>query len=119
MKVLFDVHIALKVSKFFAAKGIEAVHVNNVLDGFYTKDSSIAQYADQNDYTLITKDADFKDSHFVSQTPRKLLKINLGNIPTNQLITIFEASFDTLVELFDKNPICYVEINSKELAVIV
>ncbi|MBN1767744.1 MAG: DUF5615 family PIN-like protein, partial [Prolixibacteraceae bacterium] len=45
------------------------------------KDSDLSKYADQNDYVFITKDSDFRDSYFVKQSPKKLIKINLGNIP--------------------------------------
>ncbi len=32
MKVLCDVHIAFKIIKFFEAKRVETVHVNNILE---------------------------------------------------------------------------------------
>jgi len=32
MKILCDVHISLKVAKFFQSKGIETEHVNQMLD---------------------------------------------------------------------------------------
>lgn len=32
MKVLCDVHIARKVARFFEGEGIEAIHVNDILD---------------------------------------------------------------------------------------
>ena len=85
MKVLCDVHIAKKVVRFFRDNGVESVHVNDILDSWYTKDEDIANYADDYDYTLMSKDADFKNSHLLKSSPKKLLKINLGNIPTKKL----------------------------------
>lgn len=41
-KVLCDVHIAIKVAKFFASKGYKAIHVNKILDGYHSKDSDIS-----------------------------------------------------------------------------
>jgi len=36
MKILSDVHISLKITKFFANKGIQSEHVNNILDKWFT-----------------------------------------------------------------------------------
>ena len=82
-KVLCDVHISFKVVRFFERRGHHAVHVNDILDGYHTKDSDISNYADENGFTVMTKDADFQNSHFVKIQPSRLLKISLGNIPTN------------------------------------
>ena len=40
MKVLCDVHIAKKVVRFFQSRDIEAIHVNDILDSWYSKDHS-------------------------------------------------------------------------------
>ena len=117
MKILCDVHIAKKVVRFFQEQGIESVHVNDILDSWFTKDESINQYADENDFTVMTKDADFKDSHFLKQTPRKLLKISLGNISTKKLISILDKNFSLLEEKFDSG-ICYMEINMDTIVII-
>ena len=39
MKILCDVHIARKVVRFFLIRGIDSVHVNDILDGDHSKDS--------------------------------------------------------------------------------
>lgn len=118
MKILCDVHIAIKVAKFFSSKGIETEHVNQILNKWHTKDSDICQYADKNDFTIITKDTDFKNSHFLKQTPKKLIKVNLGNISTERLIAIFDSILDKLKGLFESQKECYVEINDDDIAVI-
>lgn len=118
MKILCDVHIAIKVAKFFSSKGIETEHVNQILNKWHTKDKDICQYADKNDFTVITKDTDFKNSHFLKQTPKKLIKVNLGNISTERLIAIFDSILDKLKGLFESQKECYVEINDDDIAVI-
>ena len=40
----------------------EAIHVNDILDKWNTKDAAISEYADSHDCIIITKDADFRDS---------------------------------------------------------
>ena len=90
MKFLCDVHISIKFAKHLNNKGFECIHVNTILDKWFTIDSSIAKFTDSNDLILITKDFDFKNSFLVNRTPKKLIKINLGNISNTQLIEIFD-----------------------------
>jgi predicted nuclease of predicted toxin-antitoxin system len=116
-KVLCDVHIAFKVVKFFQEKGHEAIHVNEILDGFYTKEEDISQYANENGYTVMTKDADFKNSHLLESSPSRLLKISLGNIPTKRLIEILNANLDAIVEHFQEEK-CFIELGDGFMEVI-
>jgi len=118
MKILCDVHIAIKVAKFFVSKQIETEHINQVLNKWNTKDSDICKYADSNNFVVITKDADFKNSHFIKYSPKKLIKVNLGNISTNNLINILENILEKLILLFDENQNCYVEINNDEITIL-
>lgn len=117
MKVLCDVHMSKKVVRFFQENGIESIHVNDILDSWYTKDGAIAKYADDNDFTLMSKDADFKDSHFLKGTPRKLLRISLGNISTKRLLEILGKNLELLKEKFELEK-CYVEINFDTILII-
>ena len=71
MKILCDVHIAKKVVSYFQKEGIEALHVNDILDKWHTKDQAIANYADEHDFVVLTKDADFRNSYFIQGTPKK------------------------------------------------
>jgi predicted nuclease of predicted toxin-antitoxin system len=66
---------------------------------------------------LITKDADFKDSHFLQNTPKKLLKISLGNIPTSDLLELLQTH---LVLIQAKNELSkfFIEINPDRLWII-
>ena len=116
-RVLCDVHIAYKVVRFFEEKGYESTHVNDILDGFYTKDRNISLYANENGLTVVTKDADFKNSHLLEGSPKRLLKINLGNIPTPRLIEILEANLDKIVEHFQAEK-CLVELGDGSMEVM-
>lgn len=83
MKFLIDVHLPISLSKFLDKQiGCNAVHVNQILQKWHTTDSEISKYADENEMVVITKDSDFKDSHFINSTPKKLIKINWVTQPT-------------------------------------
>ena len=109
MKVLCDVHISYKLVRFFREKGIEAVHVNELPDKWFTKDADISRYADTQGFTVITKDIDFKNSHFIQHTPQRLIRIALGNISNKDLITIFVKYLDVF-ELNCTKKQCFIEV---------
>ncbi len=48
----------------------------------------IGKFADENNQILITKDSDFRNSFYIKKSPKKLIKINLGNISNKLLIQI-------------------------------
>lgn len=99
MKFLCDVHISYKVVKFLSESGYETVHVNTILDKWHTKDKDICKYADANELIIITKDYDFRDSFFLQKTPKKLIKVNLGNISNDELIKFLSDIFSALEKL--------------------
>ena len=114
MKFLCDVHISIKLVKFLISKNYDCIHVNTILEKWNTKDSAIANYVDQNGLILITKDADFRDSHYLKNTPKKLVKINLGNISNADLLLIFESNL-TKIEKLNSNDCFIVEIDNDNL----
>ena len=99
MRFLCDVHISFKISRHLSSLGHETIHVNDILDKWFTKDSEISAYADLNDSILITKDSDFKNSFAINHTPRKLIKINLGNISNQELIKILSDNLEFILKL--------------------
>ncbi|MBN7811250.1 DUF5615 family PIN-like protein [Algoriphagus sp. H41] len=99
MKFLCDVHISFKVVSFFKGLGHECIHVNEILEGCFTKDAEISRFADQGGYILVSKDSDFKNSFLLDRTPKKLVKINLGNVSNKNLIEILGHREELLREL--------------------
>lgn len=99
MKFICDVHISFKLVRTLNSLGFKTLHVNDLLNKWYTKDKEISAYADLHDLILITKDHDFKNSFFVKQTPRKLIKISLGNISNHNLIEIISDNLEAIQKL--------------------
>lgn len=93
MRFLCDVHISYKVKKILVAAGHHAVQVNELPAKSETKDKAICIYADSEDGIVITKDSDFLDFCFIKKSPKKIIKINPGNIATSELIQLL---FDVL-----------------------
>jgi predicted nuclease of predicted toxin-antitoxin system len=115
MKLLCDVHISYKIVKFFTSNNLEAIHVNDILDRWNTKDKDICDFADKNDYIVLTKDVDFRNSHFLKNTPKKLMKISLGNISTIALMSILTQNIHK-IEKIAGNDSFLIEINSDTIS---
>jgi predicted nuclease of predicted toxin-antitoxin system len=94
---------------------IESVHVNDILVSWFIKDKDIFIFADAYDFIVFTKDADFRNSHFLSQTPKKLIKLSLGNISTNQLIEILMENLENIRKIC-VNDNFIIEINPNQIS---
>jgi len=109
MNFLCDVHIPIKLAKFLQSKGHSAKHVNQLPAKWHTDDSEICRMADQNECIVITKDEDFRASFLLKRTPRKLIRISLGNISNNALIDFFSNHL-ALIEEIDQNQYFFLEL---------
>ena len=118
MVFLVDVHLPISLSKFLNnQRNCSALHVNQILQKWNTSDANICKYADENDLIVITKDNDFKNSHFVNNTPRKIIRVTLGNISNNDLILTFEKYVSIILALNAKQSF-YIEISKNQLDII-
>lgn len=99
MKFLCDVHIPFALVNKLKNVGFNAIHVNELPDKWHTRDSEICRFSDSNNYVVVTKDSDFRDSFFLKQSPKKLIKINLGNISNKELVRIFESQINKISQL--------------------
>jgi predicted nuclease of predicted toxin-antitoxin system len=118
MKALCDVHLPLNLVSFFNQQGLKAIHGSTILNGWRTTDKDFCKYAEDNDFVFITKDEDFRNTHFLQNTPAKLIKINLGNISNDRLISIFQKRLPSLVEFFNLKS-GYAEINKDSISVLI
>ncbi len=117
MKALCDVHISYKVVKFLNERGIPSTHVNDLPDKWHTTDQAVCEYADRHDMVVITKDEDFRNTHILHGTPRKLVRITLGNISNSMLIKILEGNILAISHNMDAGK-CYFEIGRNYIEVI-
>jgi predicted nuclease of predicted toxin-antitoxin system len=77
------------MTAWLAAAGSDARHTLDLPDGNRVIDSELIRIADAEQRILITKDADFVDSHLLHRRPSKLLLISTGNINNAGLEALF------------------------------
>jgi len=118
MDFLIDVHLPIKLSKYLdSISGCSSIHVNQILQKWNTSDDEICSYADKNSLVVITKDRDFKNSHFVNGTPKKVVRITLGNVSNNDLLKLFKKYLHFILQLSEKEKM-FVEMSSEQLTII-
>ena len=111
MKLLCDVHISYKIVRFLAEHADEVIH-NSILDKWYTADQVICAYADRHDFIVVSKDKDFKHSHLIRLSPKKLLLITLGNLSNDHLISALNKAMKFIREENKKSSF-FVELGSE------
>ena len=64
-----------------------------------TDDPIVWDYAKDNDFMIVSKDADMHDLSLVFGNPPKVIRLRLGNCSTRQVEELLRLNFD-VVELF-------------------
>lgn len=85
MNFLVDAQLPRRLTAWLTAAGCDAVHTLDLPDGNRTTDEQINDVADREQRVVVTKDAEFVDSHVLRNRPVKLLLISTGNITNRDL----------------------------------
>jgi predicted nuclease of predicted toxin-antitoxin system len=98
---LIDAQLPRKMAGWFAAIGLNALHTLDLPLGNRTTDADILSICDSEGRAVVTKDADFVDSHLLQQRPAKLLLVSTGNINNRELETIVLATLPDVAKQFE------------------
>lgn len=85
MNFLVDAQLLRRVAGWLAAAGCDAIHTLDLPAGNRTTDQQVIDAADREQRAVVTKDADFVDSHVLHARPARLLLISTGNISNREL----------------------------------
>lgn len=115
MNFLVDAQLPARLARRLAEAGHDAIHTSELPDANRTTDAKIAQRADAEDRVVVTKDRDFRDSHLLEATPRRLLVVATGNISNDDLVALFDQHLDAIVAAMEEAN--FVELASDRLIV--
>ncbi len=110
MKFIVDAQLPYDLKNWLIAQGFDAVHTRDLPEANETEDLNIAEIADAENRTVITKDSDFLKLYVLKRQPQKLLLITTGNIVNQDLLNLFRRNFETARKLF--NSFNVVEMNN-------
>ncbi len=101
MKLLFDENLSPKLPNLLADIFPNSIHVRDV--GMKaTNDPIVWDYAKDNDFMIVSKDADMHDLSLVFGNPPKVIWLRLGNCSTRQVENLLRRDFE-IVRLFYKD----------------
>lgn len=110
MKLLFDQNISYRILKkivgFFPdAKQIRELGLEN------SSDKTIWQFAKQNNFAIVTFDADFLDLSNLYGAPPKIIWLRTGNRKTENIAKILIAKSELISQFLElDNELAYLEI---------
>ncbi|MFC2188279.1 DUF5615 family PIN-like protein [Fulvivirgaceae bacterium LMO-SS25] len=114
MKFIVDAQLPKSLSDFLNQKGFDSIHTLDLPDKNRTTDGQIAKLSTEEERVVISKDIDFLESFLIKSQPKKLIVVKTGNIPNRQLISIFEANLDTIIQMISRSNL--LEISTTEIA---
>lgn len=115
MRFLVDAQLPKRLATFLTLYGHDAIHTLDLPLANNTPDQIINELSMAETRVVITKDADFRDSHLLKGEPYKLLLIATGNIKNNDLLQLFEQNLARIIDALDEN--FYVELGLNYLTI--
>jgi predicted nuclease of predicted toxin-antitoxin system len=103
MKVLIDAQLPRRMVGWFTGTGCDALHTLDLPDGNRSTDKQVIERAELDGRVVVSKDADFVNSHLVSGLPSKLLLVSTGNISNNDLGQLLVPLIPDLITAFQTN----------------
>ena len=95
MKLLFDENLSPTLPRRIADLFLDSVHVRDV--GMKATDDPIVwDYAKNNDFMIVSKDADMHDLSLVFGNPPKVIWLRLGNCSTRQVEELLRRDFNVI-----------------------
>lgn len=100
MNFLVDAQLPRRVTAWLASAGCNAVHTMDLPDANRTTDDQMSDGADREQRVVVTKEADFVDSHILRWRPAKLLLVSTGNFTNRDLEALMVPLIPDIVHEF-------------------
>ena len=97
MKLLLDENLSDRIPHRIIDLYPESEHLK-ILALTNTDDGIIWEYAKNNDFVIVSKDADFHQRSLVYGHPPKFVYLRIGNSPTSKIVQILRNNFNTIVQ---------------------
>ena len=115
MKFLVDAQLPVRLARLLSAAGHDSVHTSGLPDGNRSTDQQIAEIADSEGRVVVTNDRDFRDSHLLVGSPRRLLVVATGNTSNDELLSLIGGNLVAILDALDDGR--FVEVGPETLIV--
>ena len=96
MKLLLDENLSDRIIHRIIDLYPDSAHVKT-LALTNTDDLIIWEYANTNDFVIVSKDSDFHQRSLLYGHPPKFIYLRIGNSPTSKIVQILRDNFDTII----------------------
>ena len=96
MRFIVDAQLPRRLARWLNARGHDVLHTLDLPEQNRTRDADITALASREDRIVVTKDADFVNSHVLQNRPPKLLLIATGNLRNDDLERLLERNMPTI-----------------------
>ena len=109
MKLLFDQNLSPRLVNRLSDLYPASSHVSN-LGLSEALDRAIWDYAQKEDYLIVTKDVDFSEISMLLGYPPKILWIRRGNCSTRDIEDILRTNFEMIKAFVNDNKVGILEL---------
>lgn len=100
MKLLFDENLLHKLARHLADLFPDSAHVRDV--GLKASDDPLVwDYAKEENFMIVSKDADMHDRSLLFGSPPKVIWVCLGNCSTRQVEELLRREFEVIKLFFE------------------
>jgi predicted nuclease of predicted toxin-antitoxin system len=103
MKFLVDAQLPRRMAGWLITAGHDAKHTLDLPDKNLTTDNQLCEISELEGRIVVTKDADFVDSHLLTGRPDRLLLISTGNIENSDLANLMTRLLPDVLREFTGN----------------
>lgn len=111
MNLLLDENLSWRLKKKLQNDFTSVLHSNEIIPlNNRPKDSEIWNYAQKNNFIIVTNDEDFLRLSLTKGFPPKVVLLRIGNSPTNIISTILIQHHKTIEDFISNNETGILEI---------
>lgn len=115
VNIIIDAHFPRNLVWLFQEFAINAYHTLGMPNKNQTTDSQILDFADMHNAIVMTKDADFVDSFYLQNRPKKLFLVSTGNIKNSELKLLLTNHLKEILTFFEE--FNFIELTSSQIIV--
>ena len=115
MRFLVDAQLPKRLARWLTARGHDALHTLDLAGGNRTPDAAVTEFACREERIVVTKDADFVNSHLLVGRPPRLLLITTGNMGNGDFERLLEGNIQAVETALESH--CFIELN-RDLLII-
>ena len=112
MKLLFDENLSPRLPRALAGLYPDSRHVHES-DLGSADDSTIWQYAKENNFTIISKDSDFQDRAVLHGYPPKFSWVRAENCSTREIENLLRAGARVIKQFIEQDPESYLVLGAR------